>query len=107
MQDKKPNKSDTGVDNKTPAFYKVLFNSREVGGRYVKHSRTVASFRPIKLLDSLVQAASYASTRVYGWFAINWFYVLALLAFFVGVFVWLYFLAKWIMVKLHNASKQG
>ena len=71
MQDKKPNNSDTGAGNKTPAFYKVLFDSREVGGRYVKRGRTVASFRPIKLLDSLVQAASYASTRVYGWFAMT------------------------------------
>lgn len=36
-------------------------------------------------------------TSEYGWFAINWFYTLTQLAFFVAVFVVLFFLAKWIV----------
>ena len=36
----------------------------------------------------------------YGWFEINWFYVLVLLAVFVGVFIATYFLAKFISKKL-------
>ena len=71
MQDKETNNSSTDSGKKTPAYYSVLFKSREVGGRYVKRGRTVASFRPIKLLDSLVEIASYASTRAYGWFAMT------------------------------------
>ncbi len=71
MQDKKTNSDSTDSGKKTPAYYSVLFKSREGGGRYVKRSRTVASFRPIKLLESLVDTASYASTRAYGWFAMT------------------------------------
>ena len=39
-------------------------------------------------------------TSTYGWFAINWFYVLVLLAVFVGVFIGLYFVSKWLVDKL-------
>ena len=46
---------------------------------------------PLKFLYEAVPAS------VYGWFEINWFYVLTLLAVFVGVFIGLYFLAKWIV----------
>ena len=38
-------------------------------------------------------------TSVYGWFAINWFYVIVLLTVFVGAFIGLYFLAKWFIQK--------
>ena len=44
---------------------------------------------PLKFLYEAVP------TSVYGWFEINWFYVLTLLAVFVGVFIGMYFLAKW------------
>ena len=37
---------------------------------------------------------------VYGWFEINWFYVLVLLSVFIGVFVGLYFAAKYLIDKL-------
>ena len=36
-------------------------------------------------------------TSHYGWFEINWFYTLVLLAVFSGVFVGMYFLAKWLI----------
>ncbi len=39
-------------------------------------------------------------SSVYGWFEINWFYVLVLLSVFIGVFVGLYFAAKYLIDKL-------
>ena len=44
-------------------------------------------------------------TSVYGWFAINWFYVLVLLAVFVGAFIGLYFLAKLLIEKLSEKQR--
>ncbi len=43
---------------------------------------------PLKFLYNVVKPS------VYGWFEINWFYTLTLIAFFIGVYVLLYFLAK-------------
>lgn len=40
-------------------------------------------------------------SSVYGWFEINWFYTLTLLAFFIGVFIALYFIAKLIINKIN------
>ena len=40
------------------------------------------------------------SPSIYGWFEINWFYVLSLLAVFIGVFIATYFLAKFIVKEL-------
>lgn len=54
---------------------------------------------PLKFLYNALPAS------VYGWFSINWFYVIVLLSVFVGVFIGLYFLAKIIEVKL--TSKDG
>lgn len=45
-------------------------------------------------------------TSTYGWFAINWFYVLVLLAVFVGVFIGLYFVSKWFVDKLSAQKEQ-
>ena len=45
---------------------------------------------PLKFLYSAFPSS------VYGWFEINWFYSLTLLIVFVGVFIGLYYLAKWI-----------
>jgi uncharacterized membrane protein YwaF len=39
-------------------------------------------------------------TSTYGWFSINWFYTLALFTVFVGVFVGLFFAAKYLVKKL-------
>lgn len=39
-------------------------------------------------------------TSTYGWFTINWFYTLTLFAVFVGVFIGLYFLAKYLIKKI-------
>ena len=71
MQDnnKKSNESDSGKE--IPAFYSTLFTSRDAGAHITKRTRSVASFRPIKLLGSIVQSASYASTRTYGWFSMT------------------------------------
>ena len=38
-------------------------------------------------------------TSVYGWFSINWFYTLTHFAVFMGVFIGLFFLAKWMLSK--------
>ena len=46
-------------------------------------------------------------TSTYGWFAINWFYVLVLLAVFVGVFIGLYFVSKWLVDKLSTQKEQA
>ena len=46
-------------------------------------------------------------TSTYGWFAINWFYVLVLLAVFVGVFIGLYFVSKWLVDKLSAQKEQA
>ena len=54
---------------------------------------------PLKFLYTVLP------TSVYGWFEINWFYTLTLLAVFTGVFVALYFLAKWIVCALEK--KEG
>ena len=45
-------------------------------------------------------------SSVYGWFEINWFYVLVLLSVFIGVFVGLYFAAKYLIGKL-SAKENG
>ena len=54
---------------------------------------------PLKFLYTV------APTSVYGWFEINWFYTLTLLAVFTGVFVLLYFLAKWIVRTLEKKEE--
>lgn len=46
---------------------------------------------PLKFLYSAFPAS------VYGWFEINWFYTGVLLVVFIGVFVGMYYLAKWIV----------
>ena len=43
-------------------------------------------------------------TSVYGWFSINWFYTLTLFTVFVGVFIGLYFLAKWLISLLDKRT---
>lgn len=68
MQDKNTNSNEHGSGNGKPAFYNAIFNSRGVGSRVSARAHAVQSFRPIKFLGSMVQSASYASTRVYGWF---------------------------------------
>lgn len=55
---------------------------------------------PLKFLYQVVPAS------IYGWFEINWFYTLILLAVFVGVFIGMYFLAKQIVKILeYNIMK--
>ena len=49
---------------------------------------------PLKFLYEAIPPSTY------GWFEINWFYVLVLLAVFIGVFIAKYFLAKFIVKKL-------
>ena len=71
VQDKKMNSKEPGSGNETPAFYSALFSERDATSRVNKHTRTVASFRPVKLLSSAVHAAAYASTRAYGWFSMT------------------------------------
>ena len=68
MQDKKTNNGDKSSDRGTPAFYSVLFENREIGGRSTKRARSLASIRPTKWFDTVVHMTSYASTRAYGWF---------------------------------------
>jgi uncharacterized membrane protein YwaF len=45
---------------------------------------------PLKFLYTAFPAS------VYGWFEINWFYTIVLLVVFTGVFIGMYYLAKWI-----------
>lgn len=45
---------------------------------------------PLKFLYTVFPASAY------GWFEINWFYTLSLLAVFTGVFIAMYHLAKWL-----------
>ena len=45
-------------------------------------------------------------SSIYGWFEINWFYVAVLLAVFVGVFIGLYYLAKWITERNAEGKTQ-
>ena len=54
---------------------------------------------PLKFLYTV------APTSVYGWFEINWFYTLTLLAVFTGVFILLYFLAKRIVRTLEKKKE--
>ena len=49
---------------------------------------------PLKFLYNVV------NTSKYGWFEINWFYTLTLIAFFIAVYILLYFIAKLICKKL-------
>jgi len=51
---------------------------------------------PLKFLYNV------APTSVYGWFSINWFYTITLFTVFVGVFIGLYFLAKWLIAKVNR-----
>lgn len=71
MQDKKTKSNEQGTQRGMSAFYNAIFASRDVGGRLTRRARSVASFRPIKLLSAAVQSASYASTRTYGWFSMS------------------------------------
>ncbi len=71
MQDKKTKSNEQGTARGMSAFYSAMFASRDVGGRLTRRARSVASFRPIKLLGAAVQSASYASTRAYGWFSMS------------------------------------
>ncbi len=48
---------------------------------------------PLKFLYNAFPAS------VYGWFSINWFYTITLFTVFVGVFIGLFFLAKWLISK--------
>ncbi len=68
VQDKNKKSNEHDSRKGMPAFYNAIFTSRDVGSRVTERARSVASFRPIKLLGSVVQSASYASTRAYGWF---------------------------------------
>ena len=43
-------------------------------------------------------------TSTYGWFIINWFYTLTLLAVFVGVFIGFFFLMRWLVAKLDKTN---
>ena len=54
---------------------------------------------PLKFLYKVFPTSSY------GWFSINWFYVLTLLAVFVAVFIGLFYLAKFITEKMRKRSK--
>ncbi len=49
---------------------------------------------PLKFLYSLLP------TSTYGWFTINWFYTLTLIAVFVGVFIGLFYLSRIVVDKL-------
>ena len=51
---------------------------------------------PLKFLYKILP------TSTYGWFAINWFYTLTLFIVFIGVFIGLYFLAKFLIKKCPN-----
>lgn len=51
---------------------------------------------PLKFLYDVLPASKY------GWFEINWFYTLTLLIVFVGVFIGLYFFAKFVVKKTEN-----
>lgn len=51
---------------------------------------------PLKFLYKVFPTSSY------GWFSINWFYVLTLLAVFVAVFIALFFLARLIVKRLRK-----
>ena len=71
MQDKKTKGNEQGTQRGMSAFYNAIFTSIDVGGRLTRRARSLASFRPIKLLGAAVQSASYASTRTYGWFSMS------------------------------------
>ena len=45
-------------------------------------------------------------TSTYGWFSINWFYVIVLLTVFVGVFIGFYFLAKVLIAKMSENKEE-
>jgi len=49
---------------------------------------------PLKFLYNAFPSSTY------GWFSINWFYTLTLFTVFIGVFVALFFLMRWIVKKL-------
>lgn len=51
---------------------------------------------PLKFLYVVFPSSSY------GWFTINWFYTIVLFAFFVGVFILLYFVSKLIVFLLEK-----
>lgn len=51
---------------------------------------------PLKFLYNVFPSS------VYGWFEINWFYVIVLISFFIFVFIGLYFISKYIIRKLKN-----
>ena len=51
---------------------------------------------PLKFLYQVVPTSNY------GWFTINWFYVIALLSFFLLVFIFLYYFANIIIKKVNN-----
>lgn len=54
---------------------------------------------PLKFLYNVMSSSSY------GWFTINWFYVISLLAFFLLVFVFLYYISTIIIEKIGIVSK--
>ena len=55
---------------------------------------------PLKFLYNATPTSSY------GWFSINWLYTLTLIAVFVGLFIGLFMLAKFLvqLVEKHNAE---
>ena len=55
---------------------------------------------PLKFLYAVFPSS------VYGWFEINWFYTLVLLLVFTGVFIGMYFLAKWISDTLSKQTSE-
>ena len=54
---------------------------------------------PLKFLYNVFPAS------IYGWFSINWFYVIVLLLFFLCVFIGLYFLSIILINKLNKQEK--
>jgi hypothetical protein len=71
VQDIEKNNGAPEGGNEPPAFYRALFSERNGASHSSRRSRSVASFRPIKLVGSAVQSAAYASTRAYGWFLLS------------------------------------
>ena len=53
---------------------------------------------PLKFLYQVLPTSNY------GWFSINWFYILVLLLFFVAVFIALYYIGNLIVKKLCDKS---
>ena len=55
---------------------------------------------PLKFLYTAIPSSTY------GWFEINWLYTGTLLAVFIGVFIGMYYLSKWIVEKLSKKETE-